>query len=46
MIILICLESSLFLYMKLAVFASTKGTDLQAILDAIQAGALEGVDLA
>lgn len=31
--------------MKLAVFASTKGTDLQAILDAISAGELPGVEL-
>lgn len=31
--------------MRLAVFASTNGTDLQAIIDAIQSGELEGVSL-
>ncbi|KKT01784.1 MAG: Phosphoribosylglycinamide formyltransferase, partial [Parcubacteria group bacterium GW2011_GWA2_43_17] len=31
--------------MNIAVFASTKGTDLQAIIDAIQSGRLPGVDL-
>jgi len=31
--------------MNLAVFASTKGTDLQAIIDAIKSGQLVGVDL-
>ena len=31
--------------MNIAVFASTKGTDLQAIIEAIQSGRLPGVDL-
>lgn len=31
--------------MNLAVFASTKGTDLQAVIDAIKSGDLEGVHL-
>ncbi|MDP2586972.1 MAG: formyltransferase family protein, partial [Candidatus Komeilibacteria bacterium] len=30
---------------NLAVFASTKGTDLQAVIDATRAGDLPGVDL-